>query len=109
MDEIPQFWNLLKGDMALVGPRPEELGTINLYPEHIREKLLSVKPGMFGMAGIYFMDEEQLLASSENPQKDYWEKIKPMKATLDTFYIENRCFLLNLAIVYMAIKRRLWS
>ena len=106
IDEIPQIWNLLKGQMNFVGPRPEEERVIELYPEHIREKLLSIKPGWFSLAGIYFFkDEEEILRLSPDPHKDYWEKIRPIKLTLDFFYIDNKGFLLDLWIIYQAIKR----
>lgn len=107
IDEIPQLWNMLRGDMALVGPRPEEQKVIDLYPEHIKNKLLSIKPGLFGLSAIYFMDEEAILRESDDQHRDYWEKLKPMKLTLDFFYIENRCFSLNVWIIWQAIKVRL--
>lgn len=107
IDEIPQIWHVLTRRMNLVGPRPMEAKTLELYPSHIREKLLSVRPGMFGLAGIYFMDEEYLLSISEDPQKDYWMKVAPLKIALDMFYIDNRGWLLNLWIIYQACKKRI--
>ena len=107
IDEIAQLWNVLRGEMSLVGPRPLEYKTSTLYPRDTVRKLLSVKPGMFGLAGIYFMDEERLLQLSQDPQKDYWEKIAPIKLALDFFYIENKCFSLDLWIVWHGIKRRI--
>jgi len=109
IDEIPQLWNVLRGDMNLVGPRPEELRTINLYPEHIREQLLSIKPGLFGLSGLHFLNEERLLQNSEDPQRDYWEKIRPMKLTIDFFYIEHRDVLLDIWIIYKGITKVFFS
>lgn len=109
IDEIPQFWHVLTRRMNVVGPRPMEKKTLDLYPAHIREKLLSVRPGMFGLAGIYFMDEEHLLSLSKDPQKDYWTRIAPLKLSLDCFYIDNRGWLLDLWIIYQAVKKRLWK
>lgn len=112
IDEIPQLWNVLRGDMNFVGPRPQELKTISLYPTHIKRRVLSVKPGMFGLAGLYFMNEERILTLSNDPAKDYWEKIVPLKITLDLFYVENRCFSLDCWIIYQGIKRglsQLWN
>src|ERR1051326_3877827 len=71
IDELPQLWNILKGDMALIGPRPEEARSLRHLPEDIQQKLLSVKPGLFGLSGIYFMDEEKLLQQSTDPAMDY--------------------------------------
>lgn len=107
LDELPQLWNWIRGDIALFGPRPREKKEIDVYPEHIREKLLSVKPGLICLAGIYFIDEERILALSDDPTKDYFGKILPTKLTLDIFYIENRCWLLNIAMIWMALKARI--
>lgn len=107
VDEIPQLWCVLTGKMRLFAPRPKEKREVELYPEETRKKLLSVKPGLLSLSGIYFMDEEHLLKHSKDPNKDYFTKILPVKMALDMFYIDNRCFLLNLAILYMAVKARL--
>lgn len=104
IDEIPQLWNVLKGEMSLVGPRPETEEGWACIPEHIKEKILSVKPGMFGLAGIYFFNEEQWLAESQTPEEDFWTKIKPMKFILESFYVENKCFSLDLWIVWQGFK-----
>lgn len=104
LDETPQLFNIIRGDMAFVGPRPEEASTMALFPEDIRSKLLSVKPGWFGIGGLFFIDEEKFLAQSADPHKDYWEKIKPMKLTLDFFYINNKCISLDLWVIYQGLK-----
>lgn len=105
LDEIPQIWNLVKGDMRVVGIRPLEEKTFNLYPEHIREQLVSIKPGWFSLSGIFFIDEEHLLSLSEEPAKDYWERIVPLKLALDFFYLENRCISLDIWIVWQGFKK----
>lgn len=109
LDESPQLLNVLKGDMSIVGPRPQEEKTVQHYQEWIKERLFSVKPGMFGLAGIHFMDEEHILTLSDEPDNYYWTRIFPMKMTLDFFYIENKCISLDLWVIYQAIKKRLWS
>ena len=86
-----------------------EPATLYLYPPHIQEILTSVKPGMFGLAGIQFMDEEQMMALSNDPMVDYHEKIAPIKLALDCFYIANKCWSLDLVIIWIAIKKRLWG
>lgn len=105
LDESLQVWNILKGDMKFVGIRPLEERTVALYPEHIRDRLLSIKPGWFSLSGIYFMNEENILALSDDPHRDYWERIFPLKTTLDFFYLENRCLSLDLWIVWQGCKR----
>jgi lipopolysaccharide/colanic/teichoic acid biosynthesis glycosyltransferase len=91
--------------MSLVGPRPEELRTIELVPAHIKESILSVKPGMTSLSSVYFFDEERILQESSDPFKDFWEKIKPMKMTLDVFYAKNKGIVLDLAILWMTFKQ----
>lgn len=107
IDELPQLFNILKRDIGLFGPRPRDPKEVELYPEDIKQKLLSVRPGMFGLAGIFFMDEEHILKLSTDPNEDYYKKILPIKLALDMFYIDHRCWLLNLSIVWMAIKARI--
>lgn len=107
IDELPQLWNILKGDMGLFGIRPKEPKEIDLYPEDVRNKILSKKPGLFSLSGIYFMDEEHILKHSLNSHQDYFNKVLPMKLALDMFYIDNRCWLLNASLIWMAIKARL--
>lgn len=105
LDELPQFLNVLKGQMSLVGPRPEEERTINLIPEDIRKTLLSVKPGMTSLASLHFYDEEMLLKQGQDIYKDYWMGVKPLKIMLDIFYIENKSWLLDLAVLWATFKR----
>lgn len=112
LDEAFQFWNVLKGDMALVGPRPETEEGWRFIPQHIKDKILSIKPGMFGIAGIHFFDEERLLAQSHDPEELFWTKIKPMKFVLECFYVENKCFSLDIWLVWQGVKtaiKHLWS
>lgn len=109
IDELPQLWNFLRGDMAIFGPRPRDQKEISLYPADVREKLLSVRPGLFSLSGIYFMNEEHILGLGTDANKDYFEAILPMKMVLDMFWIDNRNWLLNLALVYTALKARLFS
>lgn len=104
-DEFLQFFNVLKGEMAIFGPRPLEPRGIRVIPLDIRKKLLSVKPGIIDIASLYFYDEEKALSVSTDPHRDYWKKIVPQKFALQFFYLEHKCWLLNLALVYMVIKR----
>ena len=105
LDELPQIWNVLKGDMALVGPRPEESRNIEVLPFDLREQLLSVKPGITSLSALHFIDEERILAESENVSRDFWAKIKPMKILLDVWYVQHRCLLLDIALIYLTIRR----
>ena len=100
IDELPQILNVLKGDLNIVGPRPDFQDYWDIAPEYIKKKILSIKPGLTSLASIYFHDEEQLLEGTEDKIKNYYTIIKPMKNTLDMFYIEHRDFFLDLWIVW---------
>lgn len=88
LDEFPQFVNVLKGDMSIVGPRPEVKEYVDLYTESQRE-ILSVKPGITDLASLAYFKENELLGNSENPQKTYIEEIMPAKIELNKKYISN--------------------
>lgn len=105
LDELPQLWNLIKRDINIVGPRPEEENTIHVIPQETRDILLSVRPGLTSLASIHFFDEGQILEQSTNTHEDYWSKIKPLKITLDVFYVQNKSWLLDLAIIWLTIKK----
>ena len=103
-DELPQIINILKGDMAWFGPRANFQEFWDIAPEHIKKKILSVKPGLLSPASLYFHDEEKLLQGYEDKYKTYYTVVQPMKFALDSFYIEHRCVLLNLALIWITIK-----
>ena len=106
LDELPQLINVLKGEMSLVGPRPEETRAIEIIPEEVRKILLSAKPGLTSLASLYFYDEEKLLQEvGEDKYRNYWTKVKPAKILLDTFYVRNKCLLLDLAVLWMTFKK----
>ena len=82
LDEFPQFINVLKGDMSVVGPRPEVQEYVDLYSQDQR-KVLDVKPGITDYASLFYFKENELLAQSINPQKTYIEEIMPAKLKLN--------------------------
>lgn len=88
IDELPQFFNVLKGDMSLVGPRPELRKYVELFSDD-QKKILSIKPGITDYATIKFINEEELLAASENPEELYIKKILPEKILLNKLYLHN--------------------
>lgn len=89
IDELPQLWNVLKGDMSLVGPRPEVKKYVDLYTEEQR-RVLSVRPGITDYASIEYVDENEILGNAEDPDRVYVEEIMPAKIKLNIRYIENR-------------------
>lgn len=104
LDELGQLLNVLKGNMVLVGPRPELKENIHLIPRDIRRILLSVKPGLTSLSSIHFFNEEQLLQQGKENHQDYWTKIKPAKILLDVYYVQHKSWLLDLAIIYETLK-----
>ncbi len=97
IDELPQLINVVKGEMSLVGPRPEEAHYTAYYPDK-RKQVLAVKPGITGLAQLRYRDEASLLTGPDY-EKKYREHILPQKLNIDLHYIRNRSFLLDLQIV----------
>ncbi len=89
IDELPQLWNVLKGDMSLVGPRPEVKKYVDLYTAEQR-RVLSVRPGITDYASIEYVDENEILGKADDPDRVYVEEIMPAKIRLNMRYIENR-------------------
>ena len=79
LDELPQFINVLRGDMSIVGPRPEVPRYVALYPAGLRDIVLSVRPGITDLASIEFRNESALLGQSSDPERTYVEEILPAK------------------------------
>jgi lipopolysaccharide/colanic/teichoic acid biosynthesis glycosyltransferase len=88
IDELPQLFNVLKGEMSLVGPRPELRKYVNMYNEDQKE-ILMMTPGITDYATIKFMNEEELLSKSDNPEEVYITKILPAKILLNKLYLRN--------------------
>lgn len=86
LDELPQLWNVFRGDMSFVGPRPEVREYTDLYDEYQRQVLL-LRPGITGLASIRYRNENELLTNSVDPNRTYIEEIMPAKLALDLEYI----------------------
>ena len=102
LDELPQLWNVLVGDMSVVGPRPEVPKYVALYSLEQR-KVLSVRPGITGMASIDYIDENEMLARAADPEKVYIREVMPAKLALDLTYVRERSFLLDLRIILATV------
>lgn len=98
LDEIPQLWNVLRGQMSLVGPRPEDRKFVDLYPAEYEGEILQVRPGITGLTQLAFAREGQLLAA-EDRERDYRERLLPRKIDLDRVYVRRRSLLLDLRIM----------
>jgi lipopolysaccharide/colanic/teichoic acid biosynthesis glycosyltransferase len=89
LDELPQLWNVVRGDMSLVGPRPEAPPFVNMN-EPAWRSVLAVKPGITDVATLVFRDEERILAGAENPEEHYRMAVVPEKLSLNLRYISRR-------------------
>ncbi|MCB0642392.1 MAG: sugar transferase [Phaeodactylibacter sp.] len=98
LDELPQLINILKGEMSVVGPRPEVPKYVALYKEQ-QLKALTVRPGLTDLASLQYFQEAELLAQSPNPEKTYIEEILPAKLELNLEYIERQSFGFDLQII----------
>lgn len=99
LDELPQFLNVLRGDMSVVGPRPEVPRYVAQYPADMRQTVLSVRPGITDLASIAFRDESDLLARSPDPERTYVEQILPAKLHYAQQYVRTRSLWLDLQII----------
>lgn len=98
IDEFPQLLNVLKGDMSIVGPRPEVRKYVDMYtPEQMR--VLSVRPGLTDLASIQYVHENELLAASKDPEKTYIEEVMPAKLALNLQYIDSQSVLGDIKLI----------
>ena len=103
LDELPQLINVARGEMSLVGPRPEVPRYMALYAEEQRRIILSVKPGMTDFAAIELRDEEGILAGYPDHHQAYVEVLMPMKARLYSRYVEEQSLLTDLTLIVRTI------
>jgi lipopolysaccharide/colanic/teichoic acid biosynthesis glycosyltransferase len=103
LDEFPQLINVIKGEMSLVGPRPEVKMYVDMMTEEEKEIILSVRPGITDLASIWNFHEGEILKGSPDPEKTYMEKIRPEKIRLQIEYVKNRSFWLDIRIIFKTI------
>lgn len=104
LDELPQLFNVLRGDMSIVGPRPEVKRYTDLYTAEQR-KVLNVRPGITDIASITFIDENNLLAAQPDPEKYYIEQVMPEKIRLNQSFISSPTLFNYLRIIALTIKK----
>ena len=101
INELPQLFNVLKGDMSLVGPRPLTQKIHDLYPKEIRDLIVRNRPGLTGMGSIFFHNEEKITFGEQDPIKFYIEYIVPYKAELELWYYNNRSLRIYFKIILL--------
>ena len=99
LDELPQLIDVVRGKMSLVGPRPEVPKYVAHYPPDVKQVVLSVRPGITDNASIEFRDENDILAKSDDPEREYIEKVMPAKLGYYRRYVEERSMTGDLAII----------
>lgn len=104
LDELPQLFNVLFGSMSLVGPRPEVRKYVDMYNEE-QKRVLEVKPGITDYASLEYINENELLAKSENPEQTYIQEIMPAKLKLNMRYIEETGLLTDLTIITRTVQK----
>ncbi|MBF0424571.1 MAG: sugar transferase [Magnetococcales bacterium] len=102
LDEFMQLWNVLLGDMSLVGPRPNVAREVALYTT-VERKLLTVKPGITDFSSIVFSDEGEILKDSKDPDLDYNQLIRPWKNRLGLFYVEHANLALDIQLIVLTV------
>ena len=100
LDELSQLWNVLRGDMSLVGPRPNTLRAIEGYSS-AEQRLLDARPGITDFSSIVFSDEGAILAGSADPDADYDRLIRPWKSRLGLFYVDHTSLLVDLRLIWL--------
>ncbi len=103
INELPQLWNILIGEMSVVGPRPMVLNTYAYYPESVRLKLDTIRPGLTGIGSIVFRDEESYLAKSARPMEFYRENIIPYKSQLELWFLEHNTLWVYIKIIVITV------
>ena len=102
LDELPQLINVLKGEMSFVGPRPEVRKYVEMYNQE-QLKILTVKPGITDYASIEYINEDEILGKSSDPEKTYIEEIMPQKIKYNMKYINNKTVIEYFKIIFLTI------
>ena len=103
LNELPQLFNIFKGDMSVIGPRPLHKKQFSFYSKEHQDIIASTMPGLSGVGSIVFRDEERILHSSGDPDSTYKEKISPVKGMLEKWYVENKSIYLYFKLILLTI------
>jgi lipopolysaccharide/colanic/teichoic acid biosynthesis glycosyltransferase len=102
VNELPQLINVLKGDMSIVGPRPQVMAHFDFFPEHVKGELIKINPGLTGIGSIVFRDEESILHSNGKSYDEYYKnEIVPYKGELELWYSKNMSLWLDIVLIFL--------
>jgi lipopolysaccharide/colanic/teichoic acid biosynthesis glycosyltransferase len=90
INELPQLLNIFKGDMSIIGPRPQTRRCFDAFPKSSQDEIIKVRPGLSGIGSIVFRDEEDMMHANNDPDKFYDEIVMPYKGSLEEWYVSNR-------------------
>lgn len=107
LDELPQLWNVVRGDMSLVGPRPE-VSRYVVPANAVWERVLRVRPGITDLATLVYRNEEELLGRAEDPERTYREVVLPEKLQLNLCYLQRSTLLLDLKLILLTLRYSLF-
>ncbi|KIQ97487.1 sugar transferase [Lysobacter sp. A03] len=115
INELPQLLNIFKGDMSIVGPRPQTQRCFDAFPASSQAEIIKVRPGLSGVGSIVFRDEEELMHASAEPERFYDEVIMPYKGALEGWYVANqglgtylKCIVLTAWVIVSPGSNLLW-
>ncbi|TXK65565.1 sugar transferase [Alkalisalibacterium limincola] len=101
LNELPQLINILRGDMSVIGPRPQTTRCFEAFPEQSKAEIIKVRPGLSGIGSIIFRDEEELMHQANDPERFYDDVIMPYKGALEEWYVANRGLWTYLACIFV--------
>lgn len=101
INELPQLLNIFKGDMSIIGPRPQTQRCFDAFPARSQAEIIKVRPGLSGIGSIVFRNEEELMHASEQPERFYDEVIMPYKGALEEWYVANQGLWTYLAAIFV--------
>ena len=101
INELPQLLNIFKGDMSIIGPRPQTRRCFDAFPARSQAEIIKVRPGLSGIGSIVFRDEEELMYASKEPERFYDEVIMPYKGALEEWYVAHQGLWTYLAAIFV--------
>ena len=103
INELPQLINILRGDMSVIGPRPQTRRCFDAFPKQSQEAIIQVRPGLSGLGSVVFRGEEEMMDAAANPDQLYDEVIMPYKGQLEEWYVANHSTWLYFQLIFMTV------